>query len=88
MKRTLRVFSLFVSHCSLAISISLVVLTAPALAGSNEQVIYRFQGGSDGYNPASALLSTRPAIFTVQRSKEERPGPALQANMVAGRSSN
>lgn len=56
MKRALRVFSLFVSHCSLAISISLVVLTTPALAGSNEQVIYRFQGGSDGYNPTSALL--------------------------------
>lgn len=57
MNRTLNVFSLFVSKRSLAISISLIVLVGSAVAGSNEQVIYRFQGGSDGYNPSGDLLA-------------------------------
>jgi uncharacterized repeat protein (TIGR03803 family) len=57
MNRTLNVFTLCVARRSLAISISLVVLVASALAGSNEQVIYRFQGGSDGYNPSGNLLA-------------------------------
>ena len=56
MNRTLNLFTLFVSKRSLAISIALVVLVGSALAGSNEQVIYRFKGDSDGYNPSGALL--------------------------------
>jgi uncharacterized repeat protein (TIGR03803 family) len=59
MNRTLHLFSLFVFNRLLAISISLVVLTANALAGGNEQVIYRFQGGSDGYNPSGNLLADK-----------------------------
>jgi uncharacterized repeat protein (TIGR03803 family) len=67
MNRPLLVFSRFVSNGSLATSISLViftavvlmavVLTSQALAAGNEQVIYRFQGGSDGYSPSGALLA-------------------------------
>jgi hypothetical protein len=57
MNHPLGAFSLFLSNRWLAVSISLVVLAASALAGSNEQVIYRFQGGSDGYNPSGNLLA-------------------------------
>ncbi len=59
MHRTLNVFSLFVCNRSLAISISLVFLVARAMAGSNEQVIYRFRGGSDGYSPSGNLFADR-----------------------------
>jgi uncharacterized repeat protein (TIGR03803 family) len=57
MHRPLNVCSLFVSIRSTAIAISVVVLVARALAAGNEQVLYRFQGGSDGYNPSEALLA-------------------------------
>ena len=57
MNRTLNVFSLAFSTRSLGIPFSVFVLLASALAGSSEQIIYRFQGGSDGYNPSGALLA-------------------------------
>jgi len=57
MHRTPTVFLLAVSRHSLAIFLSLVALAASALAGTNERVIYRFKGGSDGYNPSGALLA-------------------------------
>jgi uncharacterized repeat protein (TIGR03803 family) len=57
MHRPLNVYSLFVSIRSTAIAISVVVLVSSTLAASNEQVLYRFQGGSDGYNPSEALLA-------------------------------
>jgi hypothetical protein len=63
MHRPLHVFLLFVSKRSLAITITLVVLVASAVAGSNEQVIYRFQGGSDGYNPSGNLLADKAGNF-------------------------
>ncbi|MGD0162303.1 MAG: choice-of-anchor tandem repeat GloVer-containing protein [Candidatus Sulfotelmatobacter sp.] len=63
MHRPLHVFLLFVSKRSLAITITLVVLVASAVAGSNEQVIYRFQGGSDGYNPSGDLLADKAGNF-------------------------
>jgi uncharacterized repeat protein (TIGR03803 family) len=56
LNRIQNVFFSFSSSRSLACSISLLVLVASALAGSNEQVIYRFKGGTDGYAPTSNLL--------------------------------
>lgn len=38
------------------ISLFLLVLTFSALAGASEEVIYRFQGGTDGYFPTGTLL--------------------------------
>jgi len=63
MHRPLNVYSLFVSNRLMAIAISLVVLVASAPAASNEQVLYRFQGGSDGYNPSEALLGDSSGNF-------------------------
>jgi uncharacterized repeat protein (TIGR03803 family) len=43
----------------LCLAISIIVLAGSALAGTDEQVIYRFKGGSDGFGPAGALLADK-----------------------------
>jgi uncharacterized repeat protein (TIGR03803 family) len=56
MNSTLKAFSQSASTRSLATATFLIVFAASALASGNLQVIYRFQGGTDGFNPSGALL--------------------------------
>lgn len=59
MTPTLNVFSSRFFQCSLVTAASILVFAAGALAGGNEQIIYRFKGGSDGYSPSGALLKDK-----------------------------
>lgn len=56
MNRTRTSLLPFVSKGSSLLATCLVVFTATALASAQEDVIYRFKGGSDGYYPTGALL--------------------------------
>jgi uncharacterized repeat protein (TIGR03803 family) len=81
MNRTRIFFSLVSIQC-LTISISLLILTASALAVSGEQVIYRFQGGTDGYAPGAALLVYQGNLYgtTVEGGTVESCGGQTYIN--------
>jgi uncharacterized repeat protein (TIGR03803 family) len=59
MTPTRHVLTPFFAKRCLAIFIFLTILAGGAVAVAQEQVIYRFQGGSDGYYPTGALLADK-----------------------------
>lgn len=56
MRRTALVFSPLVFAHSTSIFMLLFVFAATSTARAQEEVLYRFQGGTDGYFPSSTLL--------------------------------